>query len=92
MLILGSCMAINLSYSGSCKKYFSQNCSNKRCYCDQNSHIFNDCCNDVADIGCYPSYYSSTKLLTMVRQNQKPMQYFSHSCFQKNLFFKYTYI
>ena len=39
MLILSSCLAYNISYSG---------------YCDENS-LFNNCCSDLADIGCHPS-------------------------------------
>ena len=52
MLILGSCLALNLSYSGCCLLSLSPTCSNNGCYCDQKCHIFNDCCSDIADIGC----------------------------------------
>ena len=55
MLILGSCLALDLSYSGCCVLSLSPPCSNNGCYCDQNCYIFNDCCNDIADIGCHPT-------------------------------------
>ena len=29
-------------------------CSNNGCCCDQNCHNMNDCCSDIADIGCHP--------------------------------------
>ena len=59
MLILGSCLALNLSNSGCCVMSVSPPCSNKGCYCDQNCHVWNDCCSDIADIGCYPASSSS---------------------------------
>ena len=52
--MLGSCLALNLSYSGCCTMSMSPPCSNKDCYCDQNCYNANDCCSDIADIGCYP--------------------------------------
>ena len=55
MLILGSCLALNLSYSGCCVLAWSPPCSNNGCYCDQNCFIFNDCCSDIADLGCHPA-------------------------------------
>ena len=55
MLILGSCLALNLSYSGCCVMFKSPPCSNKECYCDQNCYNVNDCCSDIADIGCHPA-------------------------------------
>ena len=59
MLILGSCLALNLSNTGCCVRFFSPTCSNNGCYCDQYCHFWKDCCSDVADIGCYPAYLSS---------------------------------
>ena len=59
MLILGSCLALNLSYSGCCVMFVSPPCSNNGCYCDQNCFILNNCCNDIADIGCHPTSSSS---------------------------------
>ena len=56
MLILGSCLALNLSYSGCCEMFVSPPCSNNGCYCDQHCYISNDCCNDIADIGCHPAF------------------------------------
>ena len=53
MLILGTCLGLNLNYSGCCNFLFSSSCSNNGCYCDQACHKFNDCCSDIADIGCY---------------------------------------
>ena len=59
MLILGSCLALNLSSSGCCVRSPSQNCSNNGCYCHQDCHILNNCCNDIDDIGCYPASSST---------------------------------
>ena len=58
MLILGSCLALNLSYSGCCIMSPSQNCNNKGCYCHQNCLISYNCCSDITDIGCYPALSS----------------------------------
>ena len=60
MLILGSCLALNLSNSGCCVWSLSQNCSNNRCFCDQICHFLNDCCNDITDINCHTASLSST--------------------------------
>ena len=59
MLILGSCLAVNLSYSGCCVMYISPPCSNNGCYCDQKCYNMNDCCSDIADIGCHPASSAS---------------------------------
>ena len=58
MFILGSCVALNLGYSGCCKLSLTPNCCNKECYCDEHCHKLNDCCSDIADIGCHaiPSF------------------------------------
>ena len=50
--MLGSCLALNLGYSGCCKWSPSSDCSHKGCYCDKHCHKWNDCCSDIADIGC----------------------------------------
>ena len=60
MLILGSCLALNLNNSGCCVWSLSQNCSNNGCYCDQFCHFLNDCCNDITDINCLPVSLSFT--------------------------------
>ena len=54
MFTIGSCLALNLNYPGCCKLSLSPVCSRKGCYCDKYCHIWNDCCSDIADIGCYP--------------------------------------
>ena len=59
MLILGSCLALNLSYSGCCIWSLSPPCSNNGCYCDQSCHNYNDCCSDLSDMGCHPAFSSS---------------------------------
>ena len=59
MIILGSCLALELSYSLCCKWSLSPSCNSNGCYCDQHCHIWNDCCSDIADIGCLPPYSSS---------------------------------
>ena len=65
MLLLGSCLALNLSYSGCCVRSRTKICSNNGCHCHQDCHIFKTCCSDIADIGCYPaSSFSPTFLPT----------------------------
>ena len=59
MLLLGSCLALNLSYSGCCVRSRTNICSNNGCSCHQNCHIFKTCCSDIADIGCHPASSSS---------------------------------
>ena len=44
--------------------FLSPPCSNYGCYCDANCHKMNDCCNDVADIGCHSASSSSPIVLT----------------------------
>ena len=58
MIILGSCSALNLSYSGCCVRSYSPSCINNGCYCDKHCHFWNDCCSDIADIGCHPVSFS----------------------------------
>ena len=55
MLILGSCLALNLNYSGCCDRSISRNCGNNGCYCHQDCYLWNNCCHDIANISCYPS-------------------------------------
>ena len=59
MLIISSCLALNLSYLGCCTLSLSHHCGNNGCFCHQNCHISNNCCDDKADIGCYPPSSSS---------------------------------
>ena len=58
-VIIGSCLALNLSNSGCCERSSSPTCSNYGCYCDKYCHIWKDCCSDVVDIGCKSAYPSS---------------------------------
>ena len=51
-------MALNLNYSGCCIMFLSPPCSSNGCYCDQNCYNVNDCCSDIADIGCHPAFPS----------------------------------
>ena len=76
MIILGSCLALNLNYSGCCVTSPSSPCNNNGCHCDQRCHYWNDCCSDIADIGCYPassSYpiVSPTPTDTLGKTNKK---------------------
>ena len=64
--MLGSCLALNLSYYGCCVRSLSQNCSDNGCYCHQDCHISNNCCNDIADIGCYPVSPSSSTVSSTI--------------------------
>ena len=52
MLILGSCVALNLRYSGCCEWRVSP-CYINGCYCDKACYTENDCCSDITDIRCY---------------------------------------
>ena len=51
--MLGSCLALNVSYSGCCLWALSPTCINEGCYCDHMCHSLGDCCSDIADIGCH---------------------------------------
>ena len=66
MLILGSCVALNLNYSGCCIWGVSPPCRINDCYCDDSCHIQNDCCSDIDDIGCHPVSPSPTDLITTI--------------------------
>ena len=84
MLVLGSCLALNLNYSGCCDFSLSPPCINNGCHCDQNCHHLNDCCSDIADIGCHPASYSSpivspTPTDTVGKKNQKLVHCISHN-------------
>ena len=82
MLIIASCLALKLSYSGCCVQSLSQNCSNNGCYCHQNCHILNNCCNDIADIGCHPaSSFSPTASPTTTDTFGKTISEASHFIF-----------
>lgn len=63
-IILGSCLALNLGYTGCCMFYFSSKCHNKDCYCDRACHIFGDCCSDITSIGCFPIKKSTVLSIT----------------------------
>ena len=80
MLVLGSCLALNLNYSGCCVFSLSPPCNSNGCYCDQNCYIGNDCCSDIADIGCHP--LSPTPTDTLGKRNLKLVQYISHSVYK----------
>ena len=63
MLISGSCLVLYFNYFGCCVRSLLQCCSKNGCYCDQTCHILNNCCNDVADIGCHPDSSSPPTIL-----------------------------
>ena len=52
---IGSCLALNLNYSGCCVFSLSPTCFSNGCFCDQACHILGDCCYDIGDIGCFPA-------------------------------------
>ena len=54
MFILGSCLALNLCYTGCCDWSMSPKCFIKDCSCDKYCYKWNDCCSDIANISCYP--------------------------------------
>ena len=51
---LGSCLSLNLNYSGCCDYSQPLLCSNNGCYCDQSCYSFGDCCSDIGNISCFP--------------------------------------
>ena len=62
MLIMGSCLALNLSNSGCCVWSLSQPCNNNRCILlSWNCHISNNnyCYHDISNISCHPASSSS---------------------------------
>ena len=60
MFILGSCVYLQqkhqTSYCGCCKWSLSPECHHVDCYCDERCHKYNDCCFDIAEIGCYSNW------------------------------------
>ena len=68
---LGSCLALNLNYSGCCDFFLSPPCSNNGCYCDQACYNANDCCSDIDDIGCHPASSSSLTVSPKFGLNSK---------------------
>ena len=56
---IGSCLTLNLNYSGCCELSLLTSCKNNGCYCDQRCHNLRDCCSDITDIGCHPVNLSS---------------------------------
>ena len=63
-IYIGSCLALNLNYSGCCEKSLSPPCSINGCFCDKDCHNEGDCCSDVADIECYPVNLTSPMPIT----------------------------
>ncbi|XP_019856578.1 PREDICTED: LOW QUALITY PROTEIN: deleted in malignant brain tumors 1 protein-like [Amphimedon queenslandica] len=59
--IQGSCLSLNLPYTGCCNLSYSPACSSNGCYCDAICYLFGDCCGDIEDIGCIlkPSFSNS---------------------------------
>ena len=62
--VIGSCLALNLSYPGCCVSSLSPTCTNNGCYCDKVCHNYGDCCSDIVDIGCHPALPSFLTTLT----------------------------
>ena len=93
MLILGSCLALNLSYSGCCVTSMSPLCNSNGCYCDQSCHNWKDCCSDIADIGCHhpDSSFSPTTLLTSTNTLGKK-KIFLTTCHLKATMFSFIII
>ena len=58
-------MALNLNYSGCCIWSLSSQCNNDGCYCDQQCYNWNDCCSDIADIGCPHPTLSSSPIVSL---------------------------
>ena len=52
LCITGSCLSLNLPYTGCCNSSNGSACFNNGCFCDANCYFFGDCCDDIEDIGC----------------------------------------
>jgi hypothetical protein len=48
----GSCLMLNLNYSGCCNASMNNSCFINGCGCDMDCHTYGDCCNDINSIGC----------------------------------------
>ena len=84
---VGSCLSLNLNYSGCCVMSLSPPCNNNGCYCDQTCYVTNDCCSDIADIGCNPvSSSSHTHTSTNTLGKRKS---YVHTIYQSRLFLNY---
>ena len=84
MLILGSCLALNLNYSGCCVRSLSPPCANNGCFCDVNCHYWNDCCSDIADIGCHHPDSSSSRAVLFTSTDTVGMtKFFLTTCHLK---------
>ena len=62
---IGSCLALNLSYSGCCEWSLSPPCSINGCFCDERCHKLRDCCSDITDISCHLSFPKPTSTDTL---------------------------
>ena len=87
-IYIGSCLALNLNYSGCCEWSLSPPCSINGCYCDKDCHNVGNCCSDVADIRCYHVNLTSPMPITTKtfgkKKNNRFIQYVSQSYFQVN--------
>ena len=54
--IIGSCASLNIT--GCCDNGTCY--TGTGCYCDQLCYQYNDCCPDIASIGCLPNFISSS--------------------------------
>ena len=61
---IGSCLLLNLNYFGCCKLTPFQTCISYDCYCDPSCYFYDDCCSDIASIGCFPASISTITLFT----------------------------
>lgn len=60
----GSCLSLNLNYTGCCKDTTSQTCVSHYCYCDSSCYLYDDCCYDIASISCFPASVNTITLIT----------------------------
>ena len=58
MFILGSCMELKLNYNGCCDYSKTQSCVHIDCRCDQWCYNFNECCDDIDKISCFPPFHT----------------------------------
>ena len=81
-LIVGSCASLNIT--GCCA---NTTCYTGNCYCDQICYQYNDCCPDIANIGCLPSSTFSTSSIITASPTPTPFgKSFSASLVSKCVF------
>ena len=85
-MIVGSCASLNIT--GCCA---NTTCYTGNCYCDQICYQLNDCCPDIAHIGCLPNNVSSTlSTSSILTVNPTPTPF--GKSFSASLVIKYPFV